>query len=70
MRVDGDPSVEGAGLVSLIHQPQGFRYVDQAIIEKGQDLRPLRKILRTGLERLANLSICWIMASVEATADW
>ena len=38
MGVNGDPSVDGADLVSLIHQPQGVRYVDQAITEKGLDL--------------------------------
>lgn len=38
MRFDGDPSVDGADLLSLIHQPQGVSYVDQAISEKGLDL--------------------------------
>ena len=35
MRFDGDPSVDEADLLSLIHQPQGVSYVDQAISEKG-----------------------------------
>ena len=38
MRFDGDPSVDGADMLSLIHQPQGVSYVDQAISEKGLDL--------------------------------
>lgn len=38
MRFDGDSWVDGADLLSLIHQPQGVSYVDQAISEKGLDL--------------------------------
>ena len=75
MRVNGDPSVDGADLVSLIHQPQGIRYVDQAITEKGLDLSAgtggyVTVMTPPALEERFTLCM-WIRLSAQASpCDW